>query len=1397
MATVLFLCLLILMILPITIGSVEAASTRSIGTPYTTRKVMMQQWFTLESQNPALITHEKIGRSVQGNDLYIFRIGNPAGGAVMWDGSTHGCEDTGTEASYWFTKWLVENGSQRAQNILAGNYWLVIPYVDYDRANGRTNMHGVDLARNFVYRWGTTGSSSPTSEQYRGSYAASEPETNAVRYAQMKYGPQVYFNVHTGLQAIGYAAKDSAANSTGADITERYIAEVESRGTVQEYTIRRTPAGGGFVLSDAYAMGACAFLFETQKWEDLPVTLDEWRSQWYPHIEPIILASLESVQGVNAPPPPSAMFSDGFESGSLSSWDGASMTTGEIVNVTSGVQYDGVYGAIFASEGSGGTEGAFCHKSVPEKNDLFTRCYIYPSELGLVQADDCCYFLVFNASNESVFCAGWRMSDEIPKWTLALYNGTAWNETVSVPSLNLSQWYCVELHWRKDAIAGGGELYVNGMVVCSISAMNTSGLGVDVVRFGLAEICDCNATLVYGDRCVMSTKYIGSDVNDDPPMYTLACDVVGSGSVDKNPDQDSYVSATVVTLTANPAVDWSFIGWSGDLDGIANPTTITINGSKVVTATFTLNPPTYSLTVNYTGTGSGDVTKDPNQTSYAPGESVVLTANPESGSTFAGWSGDFSTTDNPVTVIINRTTSVTATFTQDPYSLTVTVAPSSAAGTVSADIGAPYDLDDVVTLTPTASPGYAFSNWSGDGVNGTGNTRVVIVTSNMVVTATFTQDEYALTVTIVGNGSVNLNSTGPFYYGTVVEATAAPALGWTFESWNGDLSGSTNPTMITIDGNKAAMATFTQNTYTLAVTIVGSGSVNLNNSGPYFYGDVVESTAVPVEGWSFQSWSGDLSGSSNPATISINRNMVVTATFNQAGLFADGLESGSFSAWSSAVPTITSGETATVNTVFPYTGIYGAAFSSSGSVGYEVACIYESLLPSESELYVQGYFRVAQSGIVQNDDRFYFIRFRSGSNDLAYAGWRMVGGVLRWSLLMRNGNGWVSAVSTGIPSAGQWYSVELHWRSDPVNGGGELYVNGAVVCSISGVNTATLGNVNVVRFGLADVYNCDATLVYADSCVMSTTYIGTGPPPPPANVALESLENTLATSNLGSVNLDNVGFTLPHDTSKNTGSYSVEYSAVSGYVFDHWETTGLISVNSLAANPTAITISGDGALRAIYKLYIPSQYLFADGFESGSFSAWTSSTITSDETATVTSALCHHGTYCALFTSNGNGGTEVAYCYKTVGSSVELYARGYFRVATSGIVEDNDRVHLIVFRSGTQSIAFAGWRKTGGVVKWTLIVRDGTGWATAYSTASPALNTWYSVELHWKKDSTNGLGELWVDGTKVCSMTRKNTTAFGNVDRINFGLGEVVNCGSTTVYGDCAMVSATYIGPET
>ena len=84
------------------------------------------------------------------------------------------------------------------------------------------------------------------------------------------------------------------------------------------------------------------------------------------------------------------------------------------------------------------------------------------------------------------------------------------------------------------------------------------------------------------------------------------------------------------------------------------------------------------------------------------------------------------------------------------------------------------------------------------------------------VTATFTLDEYSLTVDIVGNGTVAKNpDQATYHYGDVITVTATPTAGWSFFGWSGDLSGNTNPTTITINGNQTIIAIFKQYIYYL------------------------------------------------------------------------------------------------------------------------------------------------------------------------------------------------------------------------------------------------------------------------------------------------------------------------------------------------------------------------------------------------------------------------------------------------------------------------------------------------------------------------------------------------------------------------------------------------------
>lgn len=69
--------------------------------------------------------------------------------------------------------------------------------------------------------------------------------------------------------------------------------------------------------------------------------------------------------------------------------------------------------------------------------------------------------------------------------------------------------------------------------------------------------------------------------------------------------------------------------------------------------------------------------------------------------------------------------------------------------------------------------------------------------------------QYTLTVTTPSNGSIALNPAGGRYNaGTVVTVTATPAVGYQLAAWTGALSGTTNPTTVTVDADKTIGATF-------------------------------------------------------------------------------------------------------------------------------------------------------------------------------------------------------------------------------------------------------------------------------------------------------------------------------------------------------------------------------------------------------------------------------------------------------------------------------------------------------------------------------------------------------------------------------------------------------------
>ncbi|MBE3140347.1 MAG: hypothetical protein IMZ53_07180, partial [Thermoplasmata archaeon] len=162
-------------------------------------------------------------------------------------------------------------------------------------------------------------------------------------------------------------------------------------------------------------------------------------------------------------------------------------------------------------------------------------------------------------------------------------------------------------------------------------------------------------------------------------------------------------------------------------------------------------------------------------------------------------------------------------------------------------------------------------------------------------------NRYQLKTNVVGNGIIQKNPGEATYApGSTVTLTAIPTTGWHFSGWSGAITGSENPTTITMNNNKTINATFTPDLYTLTIQIQGNGAVNkLPNQETYYLNDIVQLTAIPDTGWSFDHWAEDLTGNENPKNILIDGNKTVIANFSHVpGLQIDAnFDSGSLQSY--------------------------------------------------------------------------------------------------------------------------------------------------------------------------------------------------------------------------------------------------------------------------------------------------------------------------------------------------------------------------------------------------------------------------------------------------------------------------------------------------------------------
>jgi len=181
----------------------------------------------LEANYPNIAKVYDIGDTWEGRDIWAIKISdNPTQNEdepeVLFIGGHHAREWISVEVPFYLAKYLVENYNTNnyvKKLVDNGEIWIV-PLLNPDgyeysrttyrywRKNRRNNgdgTFGVDLNRNYGYKWGGPGSSGETkSDIYRGPEPFSEPETQAIRDLILNNEFKIVISYHSYSQKILY-----------------------------------------------------------------------------------------------------------------------------------------------------------------------------------------------------------------------------------------------------------------------------------------------------------------------------------------------------------------------------------------------------------------------------------------------------------------------------------------------------------------------------------------------------------------------------------------------------------------------------------------------------------------------------------------------------------------------------------------------------------------------------------------------------------------------------------------------------------------------------------------------------------------------------------------------------------------------------------------------------------------------------------------------------------------------------------------------------------------------------------------------------------------------------------------------------------------------------------------
>jgi len=367
------------------------------------------------------------------------------------------------------------------------------------------------------------------------------------------------------------------------------------------------------------------------------------------------------------------------------------------------------------------------------------------------------------------------------------------------------------------------------------------------------------------------------------------------GSITREPDLLKYANGATVTITAVPAAGYVFRDWSGDVSGTTNRIVLTMTGNKTANAAFALIPigkPLAHWTFDESGgsiahdnAGSYDGVLSTNGASFVTngiaGNALSIT---KAGNGFVNMgdvlgleSGDFSVLawvkmtagDTQSSAIVSKQRAGYA----NGYVLAANRSEGPTGGYAAANKAWFYDSDfhgQEVTSTSSVNDG----NWHQIvGVYVAGANKYIYVDGAPAEASNASRPIVANPGKLVVGGVDFDGTPGGMFSGLIDDV----------QIYNYALNPAEVDFLFGHPGQAVAEHVLPVS-WVVKTSVSGSGSITRDPELPrYPSGTNLSLTAVPGAGFAFAGWSGDVVGTNNPITLTVNSDKNATARFIDVG----------------------------------------------------------------------------------------------------------------------------------------------------------------------------------------------------------------------------------------------------------------------------------------------------------------------------------------------------------------------------------------------------------------------------------------------------------------------------------------------------------------------------------